>query len=137
MEAPASEDFAQGLERRGNFYESRHVIHPMKKSPLFFSALIAFALFSPLSAWAAKSDTPKSSKAKLIEKYDANKNGKLDAEESAQLKSDFLADPRGELRKLDTNQNGKIDDDEIAALTNEKRAKAGERKPAGKKKKDL
>lgn len=108
------------------------------KNPLRFApALIALSLLAPLSAWAAKSDTPKSSKAKLVEKYDANKNGKLDTDEMAQIKSDFLADPRGELKRLDTNQNGKLEDDEVSALINEKRAKAGERKPAGKKKKEI
>eukprot|EP01035_Chromulina_nebulosa_P055096 gene55096-75491_t len=61
--------------------------------------LAAAALALPAAVYAAKKETPKTTKPQLIQKYDANKNGKLEADELEQIKSDFLADPRGDLRR--------------------------------------
>jgi Ca2+-binding EF-hand superfamily protein len=88
----------------------------MKPSTLLFTALLATALLAPTAVFAAKGE-PKSSKADIMAKYDTNKNGKLDPEEIAQLKSDFLANPNGDLKKLDTNHDGKLSDDELKAFT--------------------
>jgi len=109
----------------------------MKKIPLLATALVLAALGAPTAAFAAKADGPK---AKLLAKYDANKNGKLDAEECEAARKDFAADPKGELAKLDTNKDGKLSDEELAALTagsgKKKDADAKTEKKAGKKKTD-
>jgi len=105
----------------------------MKKIPLLLLvALGASAAIVPSVALAAKGD-PKMTKPTLISKYDANKNGKLDADELAQVKSDFLADPQGELKRLDADKDGKLDDKELATLSGKKEKPEG-KKPRGKKK---
>jgi EF hand domain-containing protein len=105
--------------------------HPlcMKKTSSLLSVIALAIALAPLSAFAAKAD---GSKAKLIAKYDTNKNGKLDPDEIEALKKDFAADPKGELAKLDTNKDGKLSDDEIASLTGpaKKGAKKGNKKNA-------
>jgi len=100
----------------------------MKKLTLLVAA---FALLAPAASFAAKADGPK---AKIIAKYDVNKNGKLDPDEIAALKKDFDANPKGDLARLDTNHDGKLSDEEIAALT----AGSGKQsdKKGGKKKTD-
>lgn len=103
----------------------------MKKLPFLFIALSAFTLVASNSAFAAKKTEPKETKAAIVEKYDKNHNGKLDADELAQIRSDFLADPKGELKKFDTDQDGKLSDTELAAINGKKGEKAG-----GKKKKN-
>lgn len=102
----------------------------MKKLPLIAAAIAAFSLLAPVSALAAKADSPKATKAKLLEKYDTNKNGKLDGDEIALIKSDYLADSKGDLKKLDTDHDGKLSDEELASLT-------GGKKAGGKKKKGV
>ena len=100
----------------------------MKKLTLLVTVL---ALLAPATAFAAKADGPK---AKIIAKYDVNKNGKLDPDEIAALKKDFAANPKGELARLDTNHDGKLSDEEIAALTPGSGKKSD--KKGGKKKTD-
>lgn len=109
----------------------------MKKIPLLAAAVAAFSLFAPASAVAAKADGPKMTKVKLIEKYDANKNGKLDGDEIALIKSDYLADLKGDLKKLDADHDGKLSDEELASLTGGKKAGADEKKVGGKRKKGV
>lgn len=103
----------------------------MKNSPLVFAALSALVLLVPSTVLAAKGE-PKESKGKLMEKYDVNHNGKLDADEVAQIKSDYLADPKGELKRLDTDHDNKLSDQEVAALAGHTKAE----KPVVKKKKN-
>ena len=68
----------------GVTWRKLHRPHPrMKNLFLPTSALIAGLLLAPVAAFAAKPETPKASNAKLIEKYDTNKNGKLDGDEIA------------------------------------------------------
>ena len=74
--------------------------------------------------------------ATFMTKYDLNKNGKLDADEIAQIKSDFLADPRGDLKRLDADHDGKLSDAEAAVLAGKAQRETG-KKPGAKKKKDL
>lgn len=57
---------------------------------------------------------------KLLEKYDTNKDGQLDASEKAAMKADFQA-KRAErkaemLAKFDTNKDGKLDAQERAVM---------------------
>jgi Ca2+-binding EF-hand superfamily protein len=103
------------------------------KIPLLVFAVAALVL--PSMALAAKKDTPKATKPTLIGKYDTNKNGQLDADELEQIKSDYLADPKGELRRLDHDHDGKLSDAELAPLLGTKKAEAGDKKPGARKKK--
>ncbi len=63
-------------------------------------------------------------KAELLQKYDTNKDGKLDDSERAQMKADFQAKREAEkaamLQKYDTNKDGKLDDTERAAMRSDK-----------------
>jgi EF hand len=85
----------------------------MKSSLLFFAALLLGALATAPHARAAKSDGPK---AKLMAKYDLNKNGVLDPDEVAAIRKDFAADPTGDLKRFDKDHDGKLSDEEIAAM---------------------
>lgn len=105
----------------------------MKRYPLLLVSFAFGALLVPSVAVAAKGD-PKLTKATLMAEYDANKNGKLDTDELAQVKSDFLADPQGELKRLDDDKDGKLSDKEAATLIGKKEKSDGE-KPRTKKKK--
>lgn len=107
----------------------------MKKIPLLLAALAGATFLTPTSVFAAKGE-PKESKATLIEKYDKNHDGKLDSDELAQIKSDFLADPKGELKKFDTDHDGKLSDDELAAIAGKKGKADRAEKPGAKKKKN-
>ena len=80
-------------------------------------------------ALAAKAD---GKKAKLIAKYDTNKNGVIDADEKEALRKDFAKDKDGELKALDKNADGKLDDDEIAAI----KPGSGKKSAGGSKKSD-
>jgi hypothetical protein len=108
----------------------------MKKSIALLLAAGGLALAAASVALAAKTDGPKPAKATFMTKYDLNKNGKLDADEIAQIKSDFLADPRGDLKRLDADHDGKLSDAEAAVLAGKAQRETG-KKPGAKKKKDL
>lgn len=108
----------------------------MKKTSSLLAGFGLLVFLATPVVFAAKGDSPKATKAKMVEKYDANKNGKLDDDESAQIKSDFLADPKGDLKRLDADHDGKLSDKEVASLTG-KKERTGEKKPGGKNKKDL
>jgi Ca2+-binding EF-hand superfamily protein len=59
-------------------------------------------------------------KAEMMQKYDANQDGSLDAQEKAALRADFQA-KRQEMRakriaQFDANKDGKLDDSERAAV---------------------
>lgn len=109
----------------------------MKKTLLIVTGLIFTGVAAAPFAFAAKADRAKPNP---IAKYDTNKNGKLDPEEYAAVRSDFAAKPDGELAKLDLDHDGKLSDTEVAALAGpakkktksdadrvEKRAKRAER----------
>ncbi|MEY2878148.1 MAG: hypothetical protein RLZZ15_528 [Verrucomicrobiota bacterium] len=87
----------------------------MKKASRLLAALVVASLLVP-SAFAAKGNRKKQPDDPVLTKYDANKNGKIDADEADTLKKAFEADPKGELAKLDTNHDGKLSDEEIAAI---------------------
>jgi hypothetical protein len=70
-------------------------------------------LLLPSTGMAAKAD---GKKAKLIAKYDKNKDGTLDADEMDSLRKDFDADKEGNLKTYDKNKDGKLSDEEINAI---------------------
>ena len=59
------------------------------KKYLFIAAAAMFALPSMAAEDAPKKMTSAETKAAMLEKYDTNKDGKLDAEEKAKMKEDL------------------------------------------------
>ena len=59
------------------------------KKYLFIAAAAMFALPSMAAEDAPKKMTSAEKKAAMLEKYDTNKDGKLDAEEKAKMKEDL------------------------------------------------
>ena len=59
-------------------------------------------------------------RAEILQKYDTNKDGKLDDSEKATMKADFQAKHEQRkaemLAKFDTNKDGKLDDAEKATM---------------------
>lgn len=53
--------------------------------------------------------------AKVLEKFDKNKDGKLDAEEKAAMKKENEEHRKEMLKKFDKNGDGKLDETERAA----------------------
>ncbi|HEY1558564.1 MAG TPA: hypothetical protein VGF94_27260 [Kofleriaceae bacterium] len=66
-------------------------------------------------------------KAKLLQKYDANGDGKLDAQERAQMRADFKAkrtERKAErLAKYDANKDGKLEPSERKVMIDDRAAK--------------
>jgi hypothetical protein len=85
----------------------------MKKILLLPAALGALALLAPTAAFAQKAQGPK---AKLMAKYDLNKNGVIDGDEIAAVRKDFAAEPTGDLKRFDTDKDGKFSDAEMAEM---------------------
>ena len=77
---------------------------------------ICFCVFGWLSSSTALADKKNGPRYKFFEKYDKNKNGKIDDDEKEAIRKDFAAEPEGDLKRFDKNKNGKLDDDEIAAI---------------------
>ncbi len=65
-------------------------------------------------------------KAEMLQKYDANKDGKLDDSEKATMRADrkaeFEAKKQEMLAKYDTNRDGKLDETERAAMRDDRAA---------------
>jgi hypothetical protein len=84
---------------------------------------IALALCGSLAAGgiaAAQGFHGGAGRAEIMQKYDLNKDGKLDDGEKAAMRADFKAkfeQKRAEMiSKFDTNKDGKLDDGEKAAM---------------------
>ena len=84
---------------------------------------IALALCGSLAAGgvaAAQGFHGGADRAEILQKYDLNKDGKLDDGEKAAMRADFKAKHekmRAEMiSKFDTNKDGKLDDGEKAAM---------------------
>lgn len=65
-------------------------------------------------------------KAELIQKYDTNKDGKLDDQEKAAMRADFKAKHEARhqemLAKYDTNKDGKLDETERQVMIDDRAA---------------
>jgi hypothetical protein len=87
----------------------------MKKLIPLCSLFFALGLAGPATASAAKAAGPKAS---VMEKYDADKNGRLDAVESAAIRKAFADNPDDALlKRFDKDGDGKLSDKEIARMT--------------------
>lgn len=59
----------------------------------------------------------------MVEKFDANKDGKLDDAEKAQLKAAFAAKKAEKLARFDANKDGQLDETERQVMHEERVAK--------------
>jgi hypothetical protein len=85
----------------------------MKKISLIAIGLCAVGLMMPASVLAAKAD---GKKAKLLAKYDKNKNGVLDADEKKAIQDDYAKDKDGQLKAFDKDGDGKLSDAELDSI---------------------
>ena len=108
----------------------------MNKTSRFLAAFTLAIFLMPAGAFAAKAD---GAKAKLIAKYDTNKNGKIDGDEIVALQKDFAAHPKGDLARFDVNHDSKLSDEEIAAIVpgGGKKGDKAAKKNGGKKPADI
>jgi hypothetical protein len=99
----------------------------MTLKPLFALALGSAIVCGGSFVLGAAAPGPK---ARVMAKFDTNKNNVIDGEEIAAVRAAFAADPKGDLARYDTNQNGKLDDSEIAEIKppGQKGASGGKKK---------
>lgn len=105
----------------------------MKKTLMVIIGLCCLGLIAPNLASAkekkAKITPEQVTAAKaLLAKYDANKNGVLDADEVATLQKDFAAGSAPDAAAFDVNSDKTLDDTEIATLQKALTAKAKKKK---------
>ena len=80
---------------------------------------------TPSPGAAVNTSTPAEAKPvskELLEKYDKNHDGVLDADERAAMKKDQPARKAERLRKYDKNHDGKLDESEKAAMEADQKA---------------
>jgi hypothetical protein len=96
----------------------------MTSKPLVALALGAVLVCSSHFGFAAAAPGPK---ARVMAKFDTNRNNVIDGNEIAEVRAAFAANPKGDLARYDTNQNGKLEDAEIAEIKppGQKGAKGG------------
>ena len=86
----------------------------MQKSILLLVATVGASLMFPISADAAKAAKAEKREgqmaARMLGRFDANKDGSLDSTESERVRKAFAA-----LKSLDTDKNGELSDSEIGA----------------------
>lgn len=93
---------------------------------MFTKLKIALALTGTLAGGVALADGfhGGAPRAEILQKFDTNKDGKLDDSEKAALKAEFQAKREQRkaemLAKFDTNKDGKLDDAEKAAMRDER-----------------
>ncbi len=85
----------------------------MKKIFLIAIGLCAVGLMMPASVLAAKAD---GKKAKLLAKYDKNKNGVLDADEKKTIQENYAKDKGADLKAFDKDGDGKLSDAELDSI---------------------
>ena len=102
----------------------------------FALGLLALSfLLTPLTSHAQET-APEKKLTKAKEKYDADKDGRLSAEEKARANEEAAAKARltreenmkKALAKYDANANGKLDDDEKARMKSDEKAEHEARK---------
>jgi len=96
-----------------------------------FLIAIAFAALA-VPAFAAKGNKKNKgvggTASSVLEKYDTNKDGKIEGEEVTKLREAFAGAEHDNLKSLDTNGDGKLDDNEVAAI----KAEVGKKKKKNK-----
>lgn len=103
------------------------------KLPRYLAAACATLAFSCTVAFAddAKPEPKEKGPSKAaLEKYDADKNGKLDDAETARMAADKEAVKQARLAKYDTNKDGKVDKTEAEAEKADKEKMKAEKQAA-------
>ena len=100
----------------------------MNKALLITLAICAAGLAVQAAEGEKKPEAPK--RENIIEKYDLNKDGKLDETEREALRKDRTAE---RVKRFDKNGDGKLDQQEEAAARAEFRKRRVENAPAPKK----
>lgn len=100
----------------------------MKKTLVMALALCVTGLAAQAADGEKKPEAPR--RGSLLEKYDKNKNGKLDEDEREAIRKDREAD---RIKHFDKNGDGKLDEQEEAAARAELRKRRGENAPEKKK----
>jgi hypothetical protein len=102
----------------------------MKKT-LFIALAISISSFVSTAADGEKKpEAPR--RENLLEKYDKNKNGKLDPDEREAVRKDREAE---RIKRFDKNGDGKLDEKEQEAARSEFRKRRGQDAPAKQEKK--
>ena len=95
----------------------------MKIHRTLIIATAFLALAAPAFAGKKKKDKGEMTAAQVLEKFDTDKNGKIDGDEVAALRAAFAGADAAKLKHFDTNGDGKLDDGEIAAIKAEGKKK--------------
>lgn len=99
----------------------------MNKTVLIALAICVSGLVTQAAEGEKKPETPRRNS--IMEKYDKNKDGKLDEEEREAVRKDRQAE---RIKRFDKNGDGKLDEQEEAAARKEFRSRRGETPPAKK-----
>jgi hypothetical protein len=106
----------------------------MKKSLVIALTLSVAGLVAFAADAEKKEKKADKARAKVLEKYDKNANGKLDDDERAAMRKERRAEGvAGALKKFDKNGDGELDDSEREAAKSDRKA-AKDKKPADEKK---
>jgi hypothetical protein len=88
----------------------------MKKNLLTITlGVCLLGILSP-AATRAKGKKNKAPTENALAKYDANKDGQLDATEVSAIKKEFAANKTESLKQYDSNADGKIEDAEVDGI---------------------
>ncbi len=99
------------------------------------AGVCALAILSVASAQDADAKAPKGPSKSDLQKFDANKDGRLDEAESATMKAAKDAARQERLTKYDTNKDGKVSKEEKAVEDADKAAAREAKKAAAEAKK--
>lgn len=102
----------------------------MKKSLLIALSLCISGLVAVAADGEKKAKPAANPRAKALEKYDKNANGKLDEDEREAMRKDREAEA---IKRYDKNGDGKLDQSEREAARAERRKADEGKKPAEKK----
>ena len=107
----------------------------MKKSLVIALTLCLAGLVASAADAEKKDKKTDKVRAKVLEKYDKNANGKLDDDERQAMRKERRAEnAAAALKKFDKNGDGKLDASEREAAKAERRKAAEEKKPSDEKK---
>ena len=89
---------------------------------LYLTAVVIAALFAPSFSTKAEEPSQKdyAKSQKMIDRFDADKDGKLNDKELSAMKSKMAEMRKVKLEKFDKNKDGQLDDQEKAAMRDAK-----------------
>ena len=126
-----------GMCLRRRFHQVRwtKVVINMKKSLVIALTLCMAGLVAFAADEEKKNKKADKARAKVLEKYDKNANGKLDDDEREAMRKERRSEnAAAALKKFDKNGDGKLDASEREAAKAERRKGADDKKPVDDKK---